>query len=106
MDVASVERSGYITYSVTRDPLILAGIKKMDDYSAEDPIPGWPVTGVGPRHIVANCNGTETYFAMELGVQYTETLESAGFVKDHVLFRDFVESVGKQFDCTGVVPAT
>ncbi|NML48803.1 hypothetical protein HHL19_00240 [Streptomyces sp. R302] len=101
----SVERSGYLTYSVTRDPLIIAGIKKSADYSTSSPIPGWPVTGVDGRHIVANCGGTQTYFAMALGSQYLKTMESAGRVKDHVLFRDFVESVGKQFGCTGVAPA-
>ncbi|WP_432067924.1 hypothetical protein [Streptomyces sp. C10-9-1] len=102
---ASTERSGYLTYAVTQNPLLVSGITQSEGYSARSPIPGWPVAGTDSRHVVATCDGTETYFAMELGGQYLKALESSGVVGDDVLFRDFVTSVGNQFDCVGVVPA-
>lgn len=94
--------SGFATYSVVQDPVVIDGIKRSKGYAEESPIDGRPVTGFDPTHIVATCAGKETYFAMEIGTQQLRSWEKPGAPRDAELFRSFVEKAGPSFGCTDI----
>lgn len=97
--------SGFATYSVVQDPVVIGGIKQSKGYAEEPPVDGWPVTGFDSTHIVATCGGKETYFAMETGTQQLRSWEKPGAPKDAELFRSFVGKAGPSFGCTDVTKA-
>ncbi|TLQ43350.1 hypothetical protein [Streptomyces marianii] len=98
----SPSESDYLTYSVVQDPVILAGLKKSDEFSEASPIPGWQASGIDDMHVVADCSGTETYFAMGLGQQYFQSREKPQSPKSASLFRTFTDKVGAAFGCTAI----
>ncbi|MFG3494508.1 hypothetical protein [Streptomyces sp. NPDC047928] len=98
----ALRTSGYLTYSVVQDPVILAGLKKSPDYSEASPVPGWQVSGVDDMHVVADCSGTDTYFAMRLGEQYFRSVERPEAPKSRALFKTFTDKVGTELGCTGI----
>ncbi|WP_236239696.1 hypothetical protein [Streptomyces sp. CC228A] len=105
MDQAGSDESartrGFATYAVVQDPTFVAGMKKSDAFSEKSPIDGRQVSGFDDLHIVADCGGVETYFAMEVGPQLTRTWESPGSPGSSDLFASFVSAVGKEYGCTG-----
>ncbi|MEU4734803.1 MULTISPECIES: hypothetical protein [Streptomyces] len=94
--------SGFATYSVVQDPVVIGGIKQSKAYSEESPIDGWAVTGFDATHVVATCEGKETYFAMEIGTQQLRSWDEPAAPRDAQQFRSFVEKVRPSFGCSGV----
>ncbi|MEU3733558.1 hypothetical protein AB0E81_29790 [Streptomyces sp. NPDC033538] len=61
---------------------------------------GLQVSGFDPRHVVADCAGTPTYFSMEVHQGYTSALERPGTPNSRDLYDDFVDVAGKRFGCS------
>ncbi|WP_139216321.1 hypothetical protein [Streptomyces sp. CC77] len=98
----SAKARGFATYAVVQDPTLIAGMKQSDTYSQKSPVQGWDVSGFDDLHIVADCGGTDTYFAMEVGPQLTRTWEVPGSPGSSDLFAAFVSAVGGEYGCSGI----
>ncbi|OKK06861.1 hypothetical protein AMK26_12925 [Streptomyces sp. CB03234] len=99
---ASVRESGYLTFSVVQDPVVLASLKKYPEYSEASPIPGWKVSGVDDTHVVADCAGKATYFSMRLGQQYFRSTEQSDSPKSASLFKAFTSKIGTALGCPAI----
>lgn len=98
------EVKGRATYAVTREPRMVAAISASPGYKEQPPVAGHQVSGFDPRHVVADCSGTPTYFSMELGRDYTSALGTPGTASSQELFESFVTSAGKRFGCAAATP--
>ncbi|MEU9378494.1 hypothetical protein AB0D94_32705 [Streptomyces sp. NPDC048255] len=94
------EVAGHATYAVTQEPQIIAAVRASPGYKEQPPAAGLNVAGFDPRHVVADCSGTPTYFSMELGRNYTAALGSPGTPPSQELFNSFIDSVGQRFGCS------
>ncbi len=98
----SARGRGFATYTVVQEPALVAGMKKSDAFSENSPVAGWKVSGFDDLHVVADCGGTDTYFAMEVGPQLTRTWEVPGSPGSSDLFAAFVSAVGEEYGCSGI----
>ncbi|MEU3249606.1 hypothetical protein [Streptomyces sp. NPDC006997] len=90
----------YATYTVTRDPHLVAGIRSSPGYEEQPRVAGHQVSGFDPRHVVADCAGTPTYFSLDAGDDYLSALEEPGAPRLRELFENFVDVAGERFGCT------
>ncbi|MFF3618433.1 hypothetical protein [Streptomyces sp. NPDC002467] len=79
----------YATFSVTQDPAAIAGIRKSEGFTGQ---------GFDSTHTVTKCSGKPTYFAMEPGPRYTESLD-AGAPAPRGLFIAFTKAAEARFGC-------
>ncbi|MEU8622742.1 hypothetical protein [Streptomyces sp. NPDC048623] len=93
------EIAGYATYAVTQEPQIVNGIRSSPGFKEQSPVAGRRVSGFDPRHVVADCAGTPTYFSLEFGPSYNDAVGTPGTLRMQDLFDNFVESVGKRIGC-------
>ncbi|MGC9442556.1 hypothetical protein [Streptomyces sp. WG5] len=96
----SCEVADYATYAVTQEPRIVAGIRSSPRFTEQPRVAGLQVSGFDPRHVVADCAGTPTYFSMEVHQGYTSALEKPGTPNSRDLYDNFVDVVGKRFGCS------
>ncbi|MFE2548251.1 hypothetical protein ACFXGI_06835 [Streptomyces sp. NPDC059355] len=82
-------RQAYATLSATQDPAVISGIRKSKGFTGQ---------GFDATHIVSDCSGKPTYFAMETGVRYTESF-GAGVPDPHDLFTAFTQAAEAKFGC-------
>ncbi|MEE1798142.1 hypothetical protein PUR57_05530 [Streptomyces sp. JV176] len=86
---AEGETADYATFSVTQDPAVIEGIRKSEGFTGQ---------GFDATHTVSDCSGKATYFAMEPGPRYTESI-GTGAPAPKDLFNAFTEKVGAKFGC-------
>lgn len=98
--VWSCEVERYATYVVTQEPRIVAGIRSSPGYERQPAVAGHQVSGFDARHVVADCAGTPTYFALEVGHDYLTALEGSDAPRTEDLFENFVDVAGARFGCT------
>lgn len=96
------EVTGHATFTVTQEPQIVAAIRASPGYKEQPPAAGRTLSGFDPRHVVADCSGTPTYFSLELGRNYTSVLGSPGTPPSQELFDSFIASAGPRFGCSAV----
>ncbi|MBQ0985995.1 hypothetical protein KBZ10_16005 [Streptomyces sp. F63] len=94
------EVTGYATYSVTREPRIVEGIRSSPRFTEQPRVAGMEVSGFDSSHVVADCAGTPTYFSLEFDRGYTSTIGDPRTPRVRALLDNFVEVVGKRFACT------
>ncbi|MFF4449820.1 hypothetical protein [Streptomyces sp. NPDC001502] len=80
----------YATFSTTRDPAVIAGIRKSHGFTGQ---------GFDATHTVTECSGKPTYFAMETGFRYTESLGTTGAPAPRELFTAFTNAAKAKFGC-------
>ncbi|MFE4056552.1 hypothetical protein ACFXP3_09695 [Streptomyces sp. NPDC059096] len=86
---AEGEEADYATFSVTQDPAVIEGIRKSEGFTGQ---------GFDATHIVSDCSGKATYFAMEPGPRYAES-SGTGAPAPKDLFTAFTKKAGAEFDC-------
>ncbi|WP_030771824.1 MULTISPECIES: hypothetical protein [unclassified Streptomyces] len=88
---ATVEgaKQAYAIFSATQDPAVISGIRKSKGFTGQ---------GFDATHTLSECSGKPTYFAMETGVSYTESL-SAGAPAPQDLFTAFTKAAAAKFGC-------
>ncbi|MER7468749.1 hypothetical protein [Streptomyces sp. NPDC097981] len=82
-------KAAYATFSVTRDPAVIEGIRKSQGFTGH---------GFDATHILSDCAGKATYFAMEPGPRYTESL-GTGASAPSDLFNAFTKEARVKFGC-------
>ncbi|MFE1873023.1 hypothetical protein ACFW9N_19275 [Streptomyces sp. NPDC059496] len=82
-------KAAYATFSVTRDPAVIEGIRKSQGFTGH---------GFDATHILSDCAGKATYFAMEPGPRYTESL-GTGEPAPSDLFNAFTKKARANFGC-------
>ncbi|MFD6936952.1 hypothetical protein ACFWAP_12500 [Streptomyces goshikiensis] len=82
-------KAAYVTLSVTRDPAVIEGIRKSQGFTGH---------GFDATHILSDCAGKATYFAMEPGPRYTESL-GTGASAPSDLFNAFTKEARVKFGC-------
>ncbi|MEV6782083.1 hypothetical protein [Streptomyces sp. NPDC051098] len=91
---------GFMTYTVARDPLLLAAVEKAPGTHNGTAPGGRDADVVEPQRIVLPCRGGAVYLAMESGLQYTETRErDPDTPRRDIFFESFVQSAARTFDC-------
>ncbi|MEU0395714.1 hypothetical protein ABZ208_23605 [Streptomyces sp. NPDC006208] len=91
---------GFMTYTVARDPLLLAAVKKAPGTHKGTAPGGRETDVVEPRRIVLPCSDGAAYLAMQPGLQYTETRQRhSGTPPLDAFFESFVRSAAQAFDC-------
>ncbi len=95
----SCEVEGHAVFSVTQEPHIIAGIQSSPTYEAQRQVAGHKVSGFDSQHVVADCSGTPTYFAMEIGQDYHDAMGQPGTPRVQELFENFVDVAGQQYGC-------
>ncbi|MEU8892438.1 hypothetical protein [Streptomyces sp. NPDC048442] len=81
----------YATFSATRDPAVIAGIRRSKGFTGR---------GFDAIHTVSDCSGAPTYFTMDSGPRYTESL-GAGGPSPRDLFAAFSKAAAAKLGCTG-----
>ncbi|MCC3654654.1 MULTISPECIES: hypothetical protein [Streptomyces] len=94
------EVAGYATYSVTREPRIVEGIRSSPRFKEQPRVAGMEVSGFDSLHLVADCAGTPTYFSLEFDLGYTSTIGDPRTPRVRALLDNFAEVVGKRFGCS------
>ncbi|MBQ0830942.1 hypothetical protein [Streptomyces tagetis] len=94
------EVTGQATFTVTREPRLLAGILASPGLRERPDVGGLKVSGFDANHVVAECGGTPTYFSMETHPGYTTAFGKPGTPKSRELHADFVRLAGERFGCT------
>ncbi|MFJ8017674.1 hypothetical protein [Streptomyces sp. NPDC096339] len=79
----------YATFSATQDPAVISGIRKSKGFTGQ---------GFDATHTLSDCSGTPTYFAMQTGFSYTESL-GAGAPAPQELFTAFTKAAAAKFGC-------
>lgn len=82
-------KQAYATFSATQDPAVISGIRKSKGFTGQ---------GFDATHTVSDCSGKPTYFAMETGFRYTESL-GAGAPAPQDLFAAFTKTAAAKFGC-------
>ncbi|MEU8502471.1 hypothetical protein AB0C86_38030 [Streptomyces lavendulae] len=82
-------KQAYATFSATQDPVVISGIRKSKGFTAQ---------GFDATHTVTECSGKPTYFAMEPGPRYTESL-GVGAPAPRDLFASFTKAAEGKFGC-------
>ncbi|GGT76647.1 hypothetical protein GCM10010243_64190 [Streptomyces matensis] len=98
--VWSCEVDNHATYAVTQEARLIAGIRSSPGYTEQRRVAGHEVMGADPTHVVADCGGVPTYFAMEVHEGYTAALEEPGAPGLRSLYDNFVDVAGERFGCT------
>ncbi|WP_327381765.1 hypothetical protein [Streptomyces sp. NBC_01207] len=93
--VGESSEQAYATFSATQDPAVIAGIRKSEGFTGQ---------GFDATHTVTGCSGKPTYFAMEPGPRYTESL-GAGAPAPRDLFTAFTKAAEARFGCAKPVEA-
>ncbi|MFJ7587478.1 hypothetical protein ACIQZO_08765 [Streptomyces sp. NPDC097617] len=79
----------YATFSATQDPAVISGIRKSKGFTGQ---------GFDATHTVSACSGKPTYFAMETGSSYSESI-GAGAPAPQDLFAAFTHAAAVKFGC-------
>lgn len=95
----SCEVSRYAAYTVTQESHLVAGIRSSPGFAKQGRVAGLQVSGFDSSHVVADCAGTPTYFAMELGPKYSSAIGKPGTPRIRDLFENFVDVAGRKFGC-------
>ncbi|PWK65143.1 hypothetical protein BCL76_113130 [Streptomyces sp. CG 926] len=82
-------KQAYATFSATRDPAVISAIRKSKGFNGQ---------GFDATHTLSDCSGKPTYFAMETGSRYTESL-GAGAPDPQDLFTAFTKAAAAKFSC-------
>ncbi|MFE7358464.1 hypothetical protein ACFU8Q_36540 [Streptomyces sp. NPDC057543] len=95
-----VRADGFMTYTASRDPLLIAAVKKSPGTSKGEATDGREADVVDPQRIVLPCAQGDLYLAAESGLQYLEARKRHPDlpVRD-AYFESFVKSAVKTFDC-------
>jgi hypothetical protein len=94
------DADGFMTYTVARDPLLLAAVEKDPGTRKGTASGGKEADVVEPHRIVLPCAQGAAYLALEPGLQYTETRQRhPGTPSLDAFFESFVRSAIKTFDC-------
>lgn len=83
------EKAAYATFSVSQDPAVIEGIRKSQGFNGH---------GFDATHTLSDCAGKATYFAMEPGLRYTESL-ATGAPAPSDLFNAFTKEARAKFGC-------
>lgn len=86
---AEGEKAAYATFSVTQDPAVIEGIRKSQGFTGH---------GFDATHILSDCAGKATYFAMKPAPRYTESL-GTGAPAPSDLFNAFTKEARAKFGC-------
>ncbi|MFD3555517.1 hypothetical protein ACFWWA_25990 [Streptomyces goshikiensis] len=79
----------YATFSATRDPAVIAGIRKSQGFTGQ---------GFDATHTVTECSGRPTYFGMETGTRSSESRGTGG-PAPRDLFTAFTKAAEATFGC-------
>ncbi|MEV5205057.1 hypothetical protein [Streptomyces sp. NPDC053720] len=95
-----VRADGFMTYTASRDPLLIAAVKKAPGASKGQALDGREAQVVDPQRIVLSCAQGELYLAVESGLQYLEARKRhPGLPSRDTYFESFVKSASGTFGC-------
>ncbi|MEU9707169.1 hypothetical protein AB0E21_00915 [Streptomyces sp. NPDC047967] len=100
----SVRAAGFMAYSASRDPLLIAAVKKTPGTSEGKAPDGRRADLVGESQMILPCaEGDALYLAVEAKGQYWEARELSDLPPSAEYVEPFVQAAAKTFGCT--VPA-
>lgn len=95
-----VREDGFMTYTASRDPLLIAAVKKAPGTSKGEAPDGREADVVDPQGIVLPCAQGDLYLAAESGLQYLEARKRhPDLPRRDAYFESFVKSATETFDC-------
>ncbi|MBV7670606.1 hypothetical protein STHAL_14165 [Streptomyces halstedii] len=95
-----VRDDGFMRYTATRDPLLVAAVRKSPGTSEGEAPDGRKAEVVGARAIVLPCAQGALYLAVEARQQYLETRKRhPDLPQRDAYFESFVKSATETFDC-------
>ncbi|MGW3385950.1 hypothetical protein [Streptomyces cinereoruber] len=93
------EIEGYADYAVVQEPRIVEGVRSSPGFTGQPSVAGRRASGFDPWHVVTDCAGTPTYFALRTGPDYNDAAGTPGTPRMRELFDGFVEAAGKRLGC-------
>ncbi|MEV6163815.1 hypothetical protein AB0L71_18110 [Streptomyces sp. NPDC052052] len=95
-----VRNDGFMTYTASRDPLLIAGVRKAPGTSRGEAPDGRKADVVDQQRIVLSCAEGELYLAAKSGLQYLEGRKRHPELPQRsAYFESFVKSAVDTFDC-------
>ncbi|MFB8037351.1 hypothetical protein ACFC5Z_31345 [Streptomyces sp. NPDC056004] len=95
-----VRADGFMTFTASRDPLLIAAVKKSPGTSKGKAPDGREAEVVDPQKIVLSCARGELYLAAEVKPQYLEARKRhPDLPRSDAHFESFVKSASKAYGC-------
>ncbi|WP_326699474.1 hypothetical protein [Streptomyces sp. NBC_01754] len=95
-----VRDDGFMTYTATRDPLLVAAVRKSPGTSEGEAPDGREAEVVGARAVVLPCAQGDLHLAVEARQQYLEARKRhPDLPRRDACFESFVKSATETFDC-------